>query len=286
MDLPGVGVWSVHLRYGDQAEAAEAAAELEDLGFAAVWVPDGGGPVFDSVGHLLAATRRIVVGTGVMNLWLHTPAETAAAHAALSAAHGDRFLVGIGVGHGPAADLAEPNRQTPLTAMKGFLDALDTAERPVPPTGRVLAALGPKMLQLAGERARGTHPYLVTPEHTRRARELLGAGPLVLPEQTVILCGGADEARAIGTDWLRGYLARPNYAGNLVRLGFAPEEVASVSDRIFDALIAWGDEDAIRRRVEEHHAAGADHVAVQVLTADPRAFPREQWRRLAAALNP
>ncbi|MBL7501501.1 TIGR03620 family F420-dependent LLM class oxidoreductase [Frankia sp. CNm7] len=286
MDLSGVGVWSVHLRYGDQAEAADAAAELEDLGFAAVWIPDGGGPLFDSVGHLLAATRRIVVGTGVMNLWMHTPVETAASHASLSAAHGDRFLLGVGVGHAPAADAVEPGRpQRPLAAMRGFLDALDTAARPVPRTGRVLAALGPKMLQLAGERARGIHPYLVTPDHTQRARELLGEGPLVLPEQTVILCESAEEARAIGTDWLRGYLARPNYAGNLLRMGFAPEEVASVSDRLFDALIAWGDEEAIRRRVGEHYAAGANHVAVQVLTADPRAFPREQWRRLAAALK-
>lgn len=148
----------------------------------------------------------------------------------------------------------------------------------------LLAALGPKMLDVAATRARGAHPYLVTPEHTRLAREALGYGPLVLPEQTVILCGGRDEARVVGAEWLRRYLAHPNYANNLLRLGFSPGDLATVSDRLFDALIAWGDEEAIRRRVDEHRAAGADHVALQALAPDQGAFPREQWRRLAALL--
>ncbi|WP_322756128.1 LLM class F420-dependent oxidoreductase [Frankia sp. Cas3] len=285
MDLSGVGVWSIPLRFGDPVEAAEAAAELEELGFSAVWIPDIGGPVFDAVGRLLAATRRMVVATGVLNLWMHTPADTAASYASLSAAHGDRFLLGVGVSHAPMVDASEPGRyRRPMAAMAAFLDGLDTAEPSVPAEGRVLAALGPKMLEVAAKRARGVHPYLVTPEHTRRAREALGNGALILPEQSVILCSGAEEARAIGTDWLRRYLALPNYANNWLRLGFSPEDLASVSDRLFDALIAWGDEEAIRRRVDEHRAAGADHVAVQVLAADQNAFPREQWRRLAAAL--
>jgi probable F420-dependent oxidoreductase len=151
------------------------------------------------------------------------------------------------------------------------------------PEARVLAALGPKMLALSASRARGAHPYLVTPEHTASARSTLGEGPLLLPEQTVILCDGADEARRIGTDWLRAYLALPNYANNLLRSGFSEDDLAQVSDRLFDAIIAWGDEGAIMRRVAEHRSAGADHVCVQVLVADPRAFPREQWRRIAAA---
>jgi probable F420-dependent oxidoreductase len=287
VDISGVGVWSTHLRFGDRGEAAEAAAELEELGFRALWIPDVGGPVFDAVGELLAATRRIVVATGILNLWMHTPAETADAHASLSAAHGDRFLLGIGVSHAPVVDAAaDPGRyRKPLAAMAAFLDGLDQAEPPVPVTSRVLAALGPKMLGVAAKRTHGIHPYLVTPEHTRLARETLGDGPLVLPEQTVILCSGADEARAIGTEWLRAYLALPNYANNLLRLGFSPEDLESVSDRLFDALIAWGDEDAIKRRVDEHRGAGADHVCVQVLAADGNAFPREQWRRLAAALR-
>lgn len=286
MDLSGVGVWSHHLRYGDQGEAAEAAAELEELGFRALWIPDAGGPVFDAVGNLLTATSRIVVATGILNLWMHAPADVATSFASLSSAHGDRFLMGIGVSHAVAVDAGEPGRyRKPLVAMKTFLDELDQADPPVPAERRVLAALGPKMLSLAAERARGVHPYLVTTEHTRRTREILGEGPLLLPEQTVILCSGADEAREIGTGWLRRYLDLPNYANNLLRLGFSAEDLASVSDRLFDAVIAWGDEEAIKRRVDEHRAAGADHVCVQVITADPNAFPREQWRRLAAALG-
>ena len=131
----------------------------------------------------------------------------------------------------------------------------------------------------------GAHPYLVTPDHTAQAREALGEGPLLLPEQTVILTSDADEAREIGTGWLRNYLALPNYANNLLRSGFSPDDLASVSDRLLDAIIAWGDEEAILRRVDEHRAAGADHVCVQVLEADPQTFPRDQWRRLAAALG-
>ena len=125
---------------------------------------------------------------------------------------------------------------------------------------------------------------LVTPDHTRKAREVLGEGPVLLPEQTVLLADNRDEARAVGTDWLRAYLALPNYANNLLRSGFTQDDLESVSDRLFDAIIAWGGEDAIVRRVDEHKQAGADHVCVQALTADPREFPREQWRRLAAAL--
>ena len=155
----------------------------------------------------------------------------------------------------------------------------------MPASGRVLAALGPKMLALAGERARGVHPYLVTPDHTRLAREALGEGPLVLPEQTVILAADRDLARAIGAQWLRGYLSLPNYANSVLRLGFSADDIGQVSDRLFDALIAWGDEEAISRRVQEHRAAGADHVCLQVLTADNGALPRAQWRRLAAVLH-
>jgi probable F420-dependent oxidoreductase len=148
----------------------------------------------------------------------------------------------------------------------------------------VLAALGPKMLSLSARRGAGAHPYLVTPEHTASARGTLGDGPLLLPEQTVILTDSADEARAIGTDWLRSYLALPNYANNLLRSGFSDDDLAQVSDRLFDAIIAWGDEEAILRRVSEHRSAGADHVCIQVLLSDPKAYPREQWRRIAAAL--
>jgi len=244
MDLSGVGIWSSQLRYGNADEATDAAAELEELGFSALWIPDVGGPVLDCVDNLLASTKHVVIATGILNLWMHDPSDVAAGYASLTKTHG---------------------------------------ERPVPVVNRVLAALGPKMLELSATRSRGAHPYLVMPDHTHQAREVLGSGPLLLPEQTVFLTNSRDDARAIGTDWLRAYLALPNYANNLLRSGFTQDDLDSVSDRLFDAIIAWGDEDAIAQRVNEHKQAGADHVCVQALTADPREFPREQWRTLAAA---
>ena len=285
MELAGVGIWSSQLRYGDAAESADAAAELDELGFKALWIPDVGGPVFDVVGSLLAATKRTIIATGILNLWMHSPDDVAERYAALTAEHGDRFLLGIGVSHAPLIDAGEPGRyRKPLAATAAFLDGLDAAPQPVAPDKRVLAALGPKMLTMSATRALGAHPYLVTPEHTASARSTLGEGPLLLPEQTVILTEDAEEARSIGKDWLRSYLVLPNYANNLLRSGFSEDDVAQVSDRLFNAIIAWGNEAAILRRVDEHRAAGADHVCVQVLLADPQAFPREQWRRIAAAL--
>ncbi|BBY41943.1 LLM class F420-dependent oxidoreductase [Mycolicibacterium celeriflavum] len=286
MDMAGVGVWSSQLRYGDQGEAAEAAAELEELGFTALWIPDVGGPVLDSVEHLLSSTKQAVIATGILNLWMHEPADVAARYASLTETHGERFLLGIGVSHAPLIDSREPGLyRKPLAATRAYLDGIDATPQPVPVGNRVLAALGPKMLELAATRSRGAHPYLVTPDHTRYAREQLGEGPLLMPEQTVLLTTDADEARALGTDWLRSYLALPNYANNLLRSGFTEDDVASVSDRLFNAIIAWGDEEAVLERVREHRDAGADHVCVQVLTADPQEFPRDQWRRLGAALG-
>ncbi|CAA0134729.1 Putative coenzyme F420-dependent oxidoreductase [Mycolicibacterium vanbaalenii] len=285
MKLSGIGLWSSQLRYGNPAEAAEAAAELDELGFTALWIPDVGGPVLDSVDNLLSATEKTVIATGILNLWMHDPAEVAARYASLTDTHGERFLLGIGVSHAPLIDSKEPGLyRKPLAATKAFLDGIDGSPQPVPTANRVLAALGPKMLELSASRAGGAHPYLSTPDHTQTARGILGDGPMLLPEQTVMLTDDRDQARAVGTEWLRSYLALPNYANNLLRSGFSEDDVASVSDRLFDALIAWGDEDAVAARIAEHRDAGADHVCIQVLTADPREFPREQWRRLAAAL--
>jgi probable F420-dependent oxidoreductase len=285
MDLSGVGVWSSQLRYGDPNQATEAAAELDELGFTALWIPDAGGPVLDSVDHLLASTKQVVIATGILNLWMHEPSDVAARYASTTKTHGDRFLLGIGCSNSALVDSLEPGRfRKPLAATRSFLDALDAAEQPVPMENRVLAAAGPKMLELSATRTRGVHPYLGTPDDTRQAREVLGDAPLLLPELTVVLTEDRDEARAIGTDWLRAYIGLPNYANRLLRAGFTADDVSSVSDRVFDAIIAWGDEEAVRRRVDEHRAAGADHVCVQVLTADPGEFPRQHWRRLAAAL--
>jgi len=286
--LVGTGVWSSALRYGDPAEIATAAAELESLGYSAMWIPDVGGDVFGPIGNLLAATRSATVATGILNLWLHTPEETAQQHAALTAAHGPRFLVGIGVGHRPSIDrvIAEGTYQQPLAHMAAFLDALDAADVPLAPQDRALAALGPKMLELAATRTAGAHPYLVTPEHSRIAREALGPDALVATEQGVVLETDPERARSIARTNVQRYMVLPNYTRNWMRLGFTDDDLADGgSDRLIDALVAWGDEAAIARRVQEHRDAGASHVCIQVLTDDPRALPIDELRALAPALT-
>jgi probable F420-dependent oxidoreductase len=284
--ITGTGVWSGGLRYGDPAEASEAAKELEELGYTALWIPDIGGDVFDAVERLMAATNTVTIATGILNLWMHSPEETAAAHARLTATHGDRFLVGIGVSHALLIDSGEPGRyRKPMAAMAAFLDGLDAAAPPLPRSTRVLAALGPKMLELARTRAAGAHPYNVTPEHTALAREALGPEGLVLPEQAVALTTDPEVGRKLGRDHLTHYLALPNYTNNMRRLGFGDDDFAAGgSDRLIDALVAWGDESAIASRVREHRDAGADHVCVQVLSEEGL-LPRQAWRQLAPALT-
>jgi probable F420-dependent oxidoreductase len=278
----GIGIWSAGLRYGDAAEAADAASELEELGYSALWVPDVGGDLFEVLERLLGATRHAVIATGILNLWFHEAAEVARTHARFVDTYGERLLLGIGVSHAPLVDSKEPGRyQKPLSAMRAYLDALDAADPPLDPARRVLAALGPKMLELAKERAAGCHPYNVTPEHTHLARQAVGPDALVLPEQAVALTTDADVARQLGRAHLAVYLGLPNYANNIRRLGFGDEDFADGgSDRLVDAMVAWGDEDAIMARVQAHSDAGADHVCLQVLS-EAGMFPREEWRRLA-----
>ncbi len=188
--------------------------------------------------------------------------------------------------HQVLIDSQEPGRyQKPLTAMASYLDALDAADPPLDRSFRVLAALGPKMLELAKVRAAGCHPYNVTPEHTHLARQAVGPDALVLPEQAVALTTDADLARQLGRAHLAVYLGLPNYANNIRRLGFGDEDFADGgSDRLVDALVAWGDEAAIVARVQEHRQAGADHVCLQVLS-EAGMFPRDEWRRLAPAVT-
>ncbi len=181
MDLTGTGIWSSGLRYGDRIEALDAAAELESLGYTALWIPGGaGGDIFESCATVLDVTKHITVATGIVNLWMHTPDEVCSAHGQMQRNHAGRFLLGVGISHAPLIDANEPGRyRNPLATTAAYLDALDDGEPPVPVDQRVLAALGPKMLELARDRTRGAHPYLVTPEHTLRAREILGDGALL-----------------------------------------------------------------------------------------------------------
>jgi probable F420-dependent oxidoreductase len=286
VDLTGTGIWAFQLRYGDAAQSRDAVAELEELGYSAVWIPDVGGPLFEAVENLLTGSTAMVVATGVLNLWMHDAAEAGRQHARLTSAYGDRFLVGIGVSHSALIDRDEPGRYArPVARTRDYLDALDAATPTVPVDARVLAALGPRMLGLAAERSRGAHTYLVTPDHTATAREALGPGKLIAAEQGVVLESDPAVARGLARGALAGYLGLPNYANNWRRLGFTDDDIADGgSDRLVDALFAWGDEEAIARRVREHRDAGADHVCLQVVTADA-STPLEQWRRLAPALR-
>ncbi len=291
MDIGRVGVWSFGLELQPAARAQEAAAEIESLGYRALWIPEAmGREAFAHSALLLAATRRIVIATGIANIWARDPMAMAAAQKTLCEAYPDRFLLGIGVSHAPLVETVRGHRyDKPLSAMRAYLDAMDAAPyiapAPDPAPARVIGALAPKMLKLSAERATGAHPYFVPPEHTARARAIMGKGPLLAPEQAAVLETTPSTAREIARSHMITYLGLPNYVNNLKRLGFTDDDVANGgSDRLVDAIVAWGDIDAVRKRVRAHHDAGADHVCIQVLDADPRALPLRQWRELAAAL--
>lgn len=289
----GIGIWSVELLAGNQAEVPDVAIELEELGYSAIWYPGGaGGPVFEIAGRILGATRTVPVGIGILNLWAHEPGEVAAAFAELDSGHPGRYLLGIGASHQAMVDAggnAGRFRQ-PWSAMNTYLDALDAAQPPVPRARRVLAALGPKMTGTAATRAGGIHSFFVTPEHTRQAREALGPDALLAPEHAVVLTDDPVRAREIARRYTGLYLRFPNYWRNLLRLGWTEDDIRDGgSDRLVDELVAWGDPATIRKRVGAHFEAGADHVCVQVLTeawGPPYArFPRAEWRELAGALT-
>ncbi|MEW2407181.1 LLM class F420-dependent oxidoreductase [Streptomyces griseoviridis] len=278
----GYGVWSVGLRSEDptrRGELAEAAAELEDLGFGAVWL--GGNSAARHAEPLVAATSKLVVGTSIQSIWQYDAEESAAAFAELESAHPGRFVLGLGVSH---AKLAEQYRR-PYSALVGYLDALDAAG--VPADRRLLAALGPKTLELSRDRAAGAIPYLVTPEHTAYARGILGVSPLLAPELMVVMEPDPATARALAREALASYLSLPNYTKNFLRHGFTEDDLADGgSDRLIDTVFAWGDDSTIRARVAEFQEAGADHLALQLIDANPRdSLPRAGWRRLAALLG-
>ncbi|OIJ65236.1 LLM class F420-dependent oxidoreductase [Streptomyces mangrovisoli] len=276
------GIWSVGLRSEDPArlgELAEAAAELEELGYGAVWL--GGSSAARHAAPLLAATSHLTVGTSIQSIWQYDAEDSAAAFAEVESAHPGRFVLGLGVSH---AKLAEQYRR-PYSALAGYLDALDAAG--VPAGRRVLAALGPRTLELGRDRAGGVVPYLVTPEHTAEAREILGEGPLLAPEFKVVPEADPARARTLARESLAPYLDLANYTNSFLRLGFTEDDLADGgSDRLVDALYAWGTDDRIRARIDAFHEAGADHVALQLVDGTPRdGLQRDSWRRLAELLT-
>lgn len=253
-ELGRYGVWT------GGSPAPEQAAEIERLGYGAIWV--GGSPAADLsfVEPLLAATSTLQVATGIVNVWSAPAAQVAESFHRIEAAHPNRFLLGIGVGHPEAT----AEYRSPYQALVDYLDALDTAG--VPTSRRVLAALGPKVLQLAAERSAGAHPYLTTPEHTATARELVGRTVFLAPEHKVVLSTDAAAAREAGRDAVGFYLRLSNYVNNWRRLGFGDRDVRPPgSDRLIDAVVAHGSAEDIAARLGEHLAAGADQVTLQVL---------------------
>jgi probable F420-dependent oxidoreductase len=292
MQLGRVGLWTFQLDLQPASAAQETAAELEELGYPTLWVPEAVGrdPMVNSA-LLLAATKRLVLATGIASIWARDAMTMAAGQLTLSEAYPNRFLLGIGVSHQPMVDLVRGHQyDKPLTKMSAYLDAMDNviyvAPRPADPPRRVLAALGPKMLQLAAAKALGAHPYFVPVEHTAYAREHLGDGPMLCPEQAVVLSTDPDEARAAARLHMATYLTLPNYTNNLRRLGWGDDDLGGGgSDKLVDAIVAWGDEQAIADRVQAHLDAGADHVCVQVLDSNAAALPLPQWRALAPVLT-
>ncbi len=289
--LATIGVWTGALDMVPASEAQELAAELEELGYGAVWLPEvAGRDVFLHLALLLSATTRLVGATGIANIWGRDAVTMVGAAKGLAEAFPERALVGLGVSHQNLVEgLRGHNYDKPLSAMRTYLERMDAspyiALRPTTPMRRVLAALGPKMLELAGAQTDGAHPYFVPPEHTATARAVLGKGPLLCPEQAVLLESDSTTARAIGRKHTAIYVAQPNYANNLRRLGFGDDDFADGgSDRLIDAIVAWGSMDDVVARVQAHLDAGADHVCVQALSAAPRDVPAAQWRELAPAL--
>jgi probable F420-dependent oxidoreductase len=287
-----VGVWTGQLDFSPVDAVRDAAREVQELGYGALWTGEAvGREVLTAAQLLLGATDSLVVATGIANIWARDALAMAAGQLALGEAFPGRFVLGIGVSHQPLLDVRGLDYGKPLSFMRDYLAGMDhgydvyRATRPDPAPPRVLAALGPKMLELAAARADGAHTYFVPPEHTARARELLGPGKLLAPEQVCVLSTDPSVAREIARRHTTSYLRLSNYTNNLKRFGFDDADFADGgNDRLVDTICAWGDVDAVTARVKAHLDAGADHVAVQVLVDDRRGLPRKEWAELAPAL--
>ena len=268
--LGRVGVWSFALETLTAREEADAVTTIESLGYPALWIPESveSREVFSHAGWILASSERLVVASGIANIWARDPVAMASGWRMLADAYPGRFVLGIGVSHAPSVSRRGGVYEKPHTAMRNYLDAMDrapsSASEPEAPLRLLLAALGPKMLGLAAERALGAHPYFVPVEHTAFARQRLGSGPVLAVEQAAVLESDPAQARRIARRFAMRYLQTENYARNLKRMGWTDSDISSGSDALIDAVVAWGDVDRVALRVREHLDAGADHVCVQV----------------------
>lgn len=289
--LGRVGVWSFAFDSMRAAEVRVAAAAIESMGSPALWVPEGGSSreIFAHLSLLLAATERITVCSGIANVTARHPEAMAGGGRTLVDAFGDRVVLGIGIGHQTTAGRRRQEWSDPIGRMKAYLDAMDAAAMgpdPGAPVPRLLAALGPRMLQVAADRALGSHSYFVPVEHTARARDVLGPAPVLAVEQTAVVATDPGDARAVGRAWAASYLELPNYVNNWRRLGYDDDVGGAGSDRLIDAGIAWGDANAVVARVREHLDAGADHVCVQVISGHEGDPCLSQLRELSGLFAP
>jgi len=274
MDFGRLGVWT-WIDTMSAAEVADFAARIEDLGYSMLWVPEAlGRDPFAILGYLAARTSRLKLATGIANIYARDAMTMRAIQHTLAEASGGRFVLGLGVSHAPmVTGLRGHDYGKPVTTMRSYLESMEKALYVGPKAAEeapiLLAALRPNMLRLAAERTSGAHPYFVPPEHTARAREILGDDPILAPEQKVLLETDASRAREIARANMKTYLGLPNYQNSLRWLGYGDDDLADGgSDRLVDAIVAWGDEKAIAERIQAHYDAGADHVCIQPFRAD------------------
>lgn len=288
IDIGPIGLWHGGFDAFAASEVRDAVAELDEMGWPCLWIPETvARDPFVAASVMLDATTNLKIATGIASIWARDAMTTANVAKTLNEAHQGRFLLGLGVSHHTITEwVRKHDYSKPLTKMREYLERMDASmfkgvEPPEPPT-RVIAALGPKMLELGGEMADGVHPYFVPVEHTVAAREAVGPDKIVATEQMVVLDTDASSARETAREHMKVYCGLPNYANNLMRLGYTEDEITNMDDRLVDAIVAWGTVDDIVTRVRAHQDAGASHVCIQVLRPD-RDQPTAEWRELAAA---
>jgi probable F420-dependent oxidoreductase len=287
--LGTVGVWTHDVERMPVGGARDYVHAIESLGFRALWIPEslGSKEAFAHASLLLGASQKLVVATGIANVWARDPVAMANGARTLVDAYPDRLLLGLGVSHAPTVQTRGHRYARPLEYMRRYLDAMEAAPYvgPKVEVPRVLAALGPQMLRLSAERTLGAHSYFVPIEHTAVARKELGAGPLLAVEQAAVLNDDPVAARTIARRHMKRYLELDNYVNNLRRLGWGDADLADGgSDKLVDAIVAWGGTIAIKARIDEHRRRGADHVCLQVLRADLKGSPTADLERIAKAV--
>ncbi len=292
VDIGRVGVWQGMLDRHSTPVVKDTVSEIEAMGWPCLWRPEAlGRDPFVSAAILLGASTALKVATGIAQITARHPMTAVAGQKTLAEAFDNRFVLGLGVSHQPFVEgIHGLDYKRPYSQMVDYLDKMKQApfmaleHSDAPPT--IIAALGPKMLKLAAEKADGAHPYFVPPEHTAYAREIMGPDALLAPEQKVVLESDPSKARELARSGMQFYMDLPNYMNNLRRHGFSDEDLEQCSDKLVDGVVAWGTLDDILARIKQHHDAGADHVAIQVITGEGFGgrLPIDEWRQLAEAL--